>query len=258
MEVDDITESKELGALLLDIGISLLNSGASCSRIRITMTRFALTYQYVPHISVGPKSISLTLNDNNGITIFNGIRSTPAQGVDFTIISGISRLSWNNTKEKLPVEKLKSEFYKLNVSTHYPRIVILCFVSLAGAAFCNTFGGTAMEMLITFGATFSGLFIKQQLIKYSFNPYICTYLAAVVASLFTATFRMAGLTITLENAFSTSVLFLIPGVPLINCFTDLIDGNILNGMIRGMNALLHALAIAFGLSTTIIIYNLGG
>lgn len=258
MKADVITESKEVGALLLDIGISLLNSGASCSRIRITMTRFALTYQYVPHIAIGPKSVSLTLNDKNGITIFNGIRSTPVQGVDFKIISGISRLSWAATKEKLSVEELKSEFYKLNVSIHYPRIIILCFVSLAGAAFCYTFGGTRIEMLITFGATFSGLFVKQQLVKYSFNPYICTYLAAVVASLFIATFRMAGLTITLENAFSTCVLFLIPGVPLINSFTDLIDGNILNGMIRGMNALLHALAIAFGLSTTIIIYNLGG
>jgi len=257
MKADVITESKELGALLLDIGIVLLNSGASCSRIRLTITRLASAYQYVPHISIGPKSVSLTLNNENGITIFNGIRTTLSQGVDFKIISGISRLSWATTKEKLSVEKLRSEFYKLNVSIHYPRIIVLCFVSLAGAAFCYTFGGNRLEMLITFGATFSGLFVKQQLIKHSLNPYICTYVAAVVASLFTATFRMAGLTIALENAFSTCVLFLIPGVPLINCFTDLIDGNILNGMIRGMNALLHALAIAFGLSTTLIIYNLG-
>lgn len=257
MEAEGITEAKQLGALLLDIGISLLNSGASCSRIRITMTRFASIYRYVPHISVGPKSVSLTLNDKNGITVFNGIRSTAAQGVDFKIISAVGRLSWATAKEKLSVQELKRKFCTLAVSIHYPRIIILCFVSVAGAAFCYTFGGTRIEMLITFGATFCGLFVKQQLIRNSFNPYICTYVAAVVASLFTATFRMAGLAITLENAFSTCVLFLIPGVPLINSFTDLIDGNILNGIVRGVNALLHALAIAFGLVTTMLLYNVG-
>jgi len=137
-------------------------------------------------------------------------------------------------------------------------MIILCFVGLAGAAFCYTFGGNTIEMLITFGATFCGLFVKQQLTKYSINPYMCIYLAALVASLFTGAFHKAGLNVNLEHAFSTCVLFLIPGVPLINCFSDLIDGNILNGVVRGVNALIIALAIALGLSTTIIMYNLYG
>jgi uncharacterized membrane protein YjjP (DUF1212 family) len=254
--MNETTEPKELGALLLDIGVSLLKAGATCSRIRITMTRFALTYEYTPHITIGPKSVSLTLNDENGLTQFTGSRSTPAQGVDFKMISGISRLSWTTSRENLPVQQLKVELSKLHMVKHYPRIIILCFVSLAGAAFCYTFGGNYIEMLVTFGATFSGLFVRQQLLKYEFNPYLCAYIAAVVASLFTGAFHMAGLNITLENAFSTCVLFLIPGVPLINSFTDLIDGNILNGMVRGVNALIYALAIAFGLVTTIIIYHL--
>ena len=139
----------------------------------------------------------------------------------------------------------------------YSRFVILCFVSLEGAAFCYIFGGSFIEMIITFGATFCGLFVKQLLTKFAFNPYICTYLAALTASLFTGAFHVAGLPIALENAFSTCVLFLIPGVPLINSFTDLIDGNILNGLVRGMNALIFAMAIAFGLLTTMIIYNVG-
>jgi uncharacterized membrane protein YjjP (DUF1212 family) len=154
----------------------------------------------------------------------------------------------------LSVKELKKELRNLHALKPYPRLIILCFVSLAGAAFCYIFGGSVIEMLITFGATFCGLFAKQQLTKYSFNPYICTYVAALTASLFTGAFHLAGLTVTLENAFSTCVLFLIPGVPLINCLTDLIEGNILNGIVRGINVLMYTLAIAFGLLTTIIIY----
>ena len=99
MTPDAISESKILGTLILNIGVSLLNSGASCNRIRITMTRFAAAYNYSSHISIGSKSVSLSLNDNTGVTIFNGIRSIPGQGVDFKIMSAISRLSWKVAKE---------------------------------------------------------------------------------------------------------------------------------------------------------------
>jgi uncharacterized membrane protein YjjP (DUF1212 family) len=253
-----MTESKDLGALLLNIGVSLLQAGANCSRIRTTMNTFAAVYHYVPHITIGPNSVSLALNDKDGITLFNGIRSTSAHDINFKLISGISRLSWKVAERELPIQELKKELSEIQTSGRYPRIIILCFVSLAGAAFCYTFGGSWIEMIITFGATFCGLFVKQQLAKHKFNPYINTYVAATVASLFTSVFHIAGLTITPINAFSTCVLFLIPGVLLINCITDLIDGNIMNGIVKGVNALMFALAIAFGISTTIILFNLNG
>ena len=81
-------------------------------------------------------------------------------------------------------------------------------------------------------------------------------MGSFVASLFAGTFVIAGLNINFEHAFATSVLFLIPGVPLINFITDLIDGNILNGLVRGISALMFALAIALGLLTVMLIYNL--
>src|SRR5205823_1846449 len=135
----------------------------------------------------------------NGITVFSGTRSTHAQGVDFKVISGISRLSWRTAGEKLSIEELKNELERLRLLKPYPHFIILCFVSLAGAAFCYTFNGTFVEMIITFGATFCGLFLKRQLTKYAFNPYLCTYLAALTASLCTGAFHVAGLTNTLEK-----------------------------------------------------------
>jgi uncharacterized membrane protein YjjP (DUF1212 family) len=258
MESNTLTRSEEFGSIFLDLGVLLLKSGESCNRIRSTMVRFTSAYHYVPHITIGPKSVSLTLHDKTSNSVFSGSRSTPAQGVDFKIISAINKLSWAIVKEILPLDELKSEVNKLSDTKHYPRIVTLCCVSLAGAAFCYTFGGSILEMMITFGATFCGLFTKQQLLKYVINPYICTYLAALVSTFFIGLFYIAGVTLKLENAFSTCVLFLIPGVPLINGFTDLIDGNILNGVVKGVNALLFALAIALGLLTTMVIFNFNG
>lgn len=250
------TEAKEFGSLLLDVGVYLLSSGASCSRIRITMRRLATTYNYLPHISIAPKSVSLTLSDGQDVPVFTGMRTIPAQGVNFKTISGISRLSWNASENNLTLQVLRDELNRLIALPHYPRIIVLTFVSLSGAAFCFTFGGKWLEMVITFGATFCGLFMRQEAIKRKFNPYICVYVGSFVASLFAGAFVKAGLNINFEHAFATSVLYLIPGVPLINCFTDLIDGNILNGVVRGINALMFALAIALGLLSVVLIFNL--
>ena len=247
---------KELGSLVLDVGISLLSSGASCSRIRITMRRLATAYDYTPHISISPKSVSLTLNDMDDNVLFNGMRSTPAQGVNFSTISGISRLSWSAVNNDMPLAEVRTELNRILSLPHYPRIIVLLLVSVAGAAFCFSFGGEYPEMIITFGATFSGLFVRQEALKKKFNPYICVFFGSLVASLFAGAFIKAGLNINFEHAFATSVLFLIPGVPLINCFTDLIDGNILNGIVRGVNALLFSLAIALGLLVAMLVYNL--
>jgi uncharacterized membrane protein YjjP (DUF1212 family) len=256
MNQQENNDAKELGSLLLDVGVNLLGSGASCSRIRITMRRLATLYNYIAHISVAPKSVSLTLNDEEDNAIFNGMRTINAQGVNFKTISGISRLSWQALEENFSMQQVRDELNRLLSLPHYPRLIILLFVSLAGAGFCFTFGGKLPEMVITFGATFCGLFIRQEAVKKKFNPYICVFMGSLVASLFAGAFVKAGLDINFEHAFATSVLFLIPGVPLINCFTDLIDGNILNGLIRGINALMFALAIALGLLAAMLIYNL--
>ena len=250
------SEAKALGLLLLDVGVYLLSSGASCSRIRITMRRLASNYAYDAHISIAPKSISLTLNNDEDHALFNGMLTIPAQGVNFKTISGISRLSWFAVENNLSIRQVREELTKLLALPHYPHLVILFFVSLAGSGFCFTFGGNLLEMVITFGATFCGLLVRQEAIKAKFNPYICVYMGSFVASLFAGTFVIAGLNINFEHAFATSVLFLIPGVPLINFITDLIDGNILNGLVRGISALMFALAIALGLLTVMLIYNL--
>lgn len=256
MDEQGNNDAKEFGSILLDVGVYLLSSGASCSRIRITMRRLATTYNYNSHISIAPKSISLTLNDESDNALFSGMRTTPAQGVNFKTISGISRLSWNAFENEMTIQQVRDELNRLKALPHYPRLIVLFFVGIAGAAFCFSFGGKLPEMVITFGATVCGLFVRQEAIKHKYNPYICVYVGSLVASLFVGTFVKAGLNINFEHAFATSVLFLIPGVPLINCFTDFIDGNILNGIVRGINALMFVLAIALGLLTVMLIYNL--
>ncbi|MBC8127760.1 MAG: threonine/serine exporter family protein, partial [Gloeobacteraceae cyanobacterium ES-bin-144] len=56
-----------------------------------------------------------------------------------------------------------------------------------------------------------------------------------------------------EKTLATSVLYLIPGVPLINCAIDLIEGHIPTAISRGIYGGFILLCIAVGMSLSILL-----
>ncbi len=246
-----------LGTFMLEVGIMLLRSGASTKRIRITLRRLSNAYGYHLDDHIEPRAVSLSLwkNARKG-EVFNGTRVAGGLVINFKMISGISRMSWSVVENAWTEEALWTELNRLKSLEDYPRVIVLAAASTAGAAFCYMYGGGMLEQIITFGATFIGLAVKQTLTKRTFNAYLVTFMSALVAGLVAILFSLVNTNLVLEHAITTSFLFLIPGVQLINSISDLMDGEILNGIDRGVNAIMHALAIAFGLSALAFLFNL--
>jgi len=247
MNGEHFKKIKDVEEMLLDIGTLLMSNGASTGRVRTTVNRIAEALGYEVELLITSRSLMLTVTEENGSDYTSSVRRTPPHGVNFKLVSGISRLSWRVIEENLTVEQINEDIIRLTSLPHYPRLVVLLLVALAGASFCRLFGGDAIEMIIAFIATFSGLFIRQEAIKMRFNPYLAIVFASFTATLLSGLPFKLGLSGTSEHALATSVLFLIPGVPLINALTDLIDGNTLNGIVRGVNGLIISFAIALGL-----------
>ncbi len=247
-------ETSELGDFLLRAGTALIKAGAGSNRVVINVARFAAAYGYEAQVNPGTRFISVTLFNSQGNT-FTGSSSLPSlPGVDFSVVSAISRLSWDILEHKPSLPEAGKALDSAIRVNEYSRLVILLFVGLAGAGFCFTFGGNGIEMSIAFIATVGGLFLRQELSKRKFNAYLVTYVSAVVAATIIGIFWKAGIETKLDHAFATSILFLIPGVPLINSFIDLMDGYIINGIDRGINSLMHAFAIAAGLTTVLYLF----
>jgi uncharacterized membrane protein YjjP (DUF1212 family) len=251
-------QMKELGALLLDIGANLMSAGANSRRIRATIDRIAGAFECHVELLITHRALTLAISDDNDEVVFNSLKRTSPHGVNFRVLSGISRMSWRVVEEKWSLEQIENELDRLIALPHYHRLIILSTVALAGASFCRLFGGNHTDMLIAFIATFAGLFVRQEMVKRHFNIYLSIFSAALTASLISGFYLKYGIDLspTREHAFATSVLFLIPGVPLINSFSDMLDGNIMNGMVRGMNGLIIAFAIALGLVSAMLIYNI--
>lgn len=251
-----LNESAEsVGTILLEIGALLMSSGASTHRTRITLERFAKGFGYGIELLITQRALMLTIIEKNQQHFFSRLKRTSPHGVNFRIVSGISHLSWNVLEQNWTLAQAAEEVKRLKALPHYPRLVILGLVGLAGAAFCRIFGGGSIEMAVAFVATVAGLFTRQEAHRLKFNPYLCVFFAAFVASFIAGLAEHFHIGEQPDKAFATSVLFLVPGVPLINSVTDLMDGNIQNGMVRAMNGLMIAFSIAMGIFSVKMILN---
>jgi uncharacterized membrane protein YjjP (DUF1212 family) len=240
-------DAQGVGNILLEIGSLLMSSGANSNRIRITLERIANGLGYKTELLITHRALMLTIIEKDQEHFFSRLKRTSPHGVNFRVVSGISHLSWNVLEQNWTVLQISEEVQRLKALPHYPRLVVLGLVGLAGAAFCRIFGGGYIEMAVAFVATVAGLFVRQEAIRVKFNPYLCVYFASLTASFIAGMAEIYQIGLQPDKAFATSVLFLVPGVPLINSVTDLLEGNLQNGIIRGINGLIIAFSIAMGL-----------
>ncbi len=246
-------KASEVGNILLEVGAALMSSGASTHRTRLTLERLASGMGFKIELLITQRALMVTVIDNHKELLFSRLKRTSPHRVNFRIVSGISRMSWKVLQENWTINEVSIELRRLKKLPGYPELVELTMVGLAGSAFCHIFGGGIIEMAVVFIATFTGLFIRHWAVKKKFNPYVSVYFAALTASLIAGFAEFFNLGSQPEAAFSTAVLFLVPGIPLINSITDLMDGNTQNGIVRMVNGLIIAFAIAMGVFTVRIL-----
>jgi len=254
----DISQSQleKTANLLLEVSSMLMVSGANTNRANLSITRFASVLNYKAFSMVSHKTIVMTLIDERTSESCTRVQNIPPYIINFEIISLISKASWKAIDEGWDIVQIKSEISKIKKVKRYPKIIVLIAVSLAGAGFCNIFGGDYLNMTVAMVSSFIGLLVVQTTHNLKYNVYIRTFLGSFFASSLASIGVIYSIGENPQTALATSVLFLVPGVALINSFTDLFDNNVLNGMVRFATGLMTVLAIALGLFTAMIIFQL--
>lgn len=173
--------------------------------------------------------------------------------LNFKINMKLSHLSWRAFDEKLPLSTLWSEFHRIISEPRESRWTVLILVAFANACFCRLFDGNYTSMCIVWIAIFVGFFIRQELTKRHWNMLAVFTICSFVSTMLGATDYLYFHGGTEDMSLGTSMLYLIPGVPIINGVMDTIDKHVLNGFARLLNAGLLIVSIALGLSFTLTI-----
>ncbi|MDE6493874.1 MAG: threonine/serine exporter family protein [Bacteroidales bacterium] len=244
---------KELTAFIADYASVLLGSGVHCTRVVRNSRRICEAYDMEVSMMILASSIILTLVDPQTEEICTEVVPIHQLPVSFELNSELSALSWKVHDRHESVADLRREFKALCDKPRMNSWLVTLLVSVANACFCRLFDGDWKGMLVVFFSTFVGFRLLRWLKKKGVDHFLAVILVSFVSS-FLASFMLCFSQVDATIAVATSVLFMIPGVPMITGVIDIIENHILIGFARLMRALLIVLCLAVGLSISMVIF----
>ena len=246
---------EELFSLAMDIGEQMLISGAEVHRVEESVKRMCAAFGFMrTDVFIITSSMVVTVFDNESHT-HTQTRRIEASTTDLEKVHHLNTLSRRICTEKMTAEQIKAEFDNALNRKVYPFwLECVCYSVIAGA-FTLFFGGGIFEMLVSlfiglivrFGMLLSDKTVSSRIFSKFFSSAIATALAFVALKL--------NLIPSVDMVIVGNIMTLIPGAGLTNALRDLFTGDSIAGLLRTIEAVLIALAIAAGY---FIIVVLGG
>lgn len=234
--------------LILDVCVALLESGAHCERIHRNVQRLSKPLNFKVDLFMSFTAISATVTDmDDPYNTSTRNRRIAHLGTHFGVLTGMSLLTWDFCDHPTNIDDLEN---RLNVVRQNPRHnvwLVRFFIGVACACLCLLAGGDWVDGCFTFFASAIGLIVRQELVQRHFNVMIAVMSSAFVTTCISGLDMLLSAGASPEKAVATAVLFLIPGVPLINCIIDLFEGYIPTAIARGAFGGFVLLCIAIGM-----------
>jgi uncharacterized membrane protein YjjP (DUF1212 family) len=251
-----LTESLDV---LLRFGASMLRSGDTAFRVRDAMGLLGTNLgieQLAVHITVG----GMTATARSGSQSATLAREIAPLGVDASRIAALEQLA-RSSSPGLTATALSA---KINAIEAAPALHSLATFALsmavASACFAYLNGGDALATAAAAVGGGLGQAARTLLSRKGFNQFAMTALCAVLASgvycLIVLGFGVRTFALAHAVGFISSVLFLVPGFPLVAALLDLTQQQTTAGIARLFYGLLLTLAAAVGLSLVAVVANL--
>jgi uncharacterized membrane protein YjjP (DUF1212 family) len=237
--------------VLLRFGTLMLRAGDTAFRVRDSMGMLAT--------SMGIESLSLhiTINGMTATVRRNGEQVTLASevsppGINAWRIGALERLARTRRPDLAPKD-LAADLDAIEaVPPIHSIITVAVAIGLASGAFSYLNDGDMLGTSAAIAAGGLGQAARMLMFRRHLNQYAVTTLCAILASgsycLIVAGISRQGFQPSDAVGFISSVLFLVPGFPLVASLLDLLQHQTMAGVARLFYGMLILLAAAFGLS----------
>ena len=241
--------------ILLDIGQTLMENGADCSRIVRDMRRAAV------HLRIPAEQIqshvtytTLMLCVSDGERSFTQFRKCMKHGVNLAVLAAISKLTWRILRGNTPLNPIERAINRIRErQLCYPDWIIALGAAIGSGGSCKLFGGSWLEALVATIAALMGFIAHRTSTRYAFNPYACAMITGFVATLGAWIIPAALGLPTMWYALVACTIFLMPGFPSINAASDLLNRFTTSGMTRAMDTMLIIGGMTFGIAFAILV-----
>ena len=247
-------EAKKLLSMAIFAGKIMLENGAETYRVEDTITRICTARKFVNYAEpfVIPTGIFMSIGYKDEVITY--IQRTKTKKIDLNKITLVNEFSRQFVNSNISIDKAFQLLHEIDSTKAYPRSINLLFGGFAGGFFSILFGGTFWDFVSAFFVSVLVVEAKQILERYNIMYFINNFIGALVATIFAIFFTEIGIGHSMDTIIIGSIMPLVPGVAITNATRDSILGDFLSGISRGMEAVIVALSIAFGVGLTLRLY----
>lgn len=231
---------------VMDIGELMLVSGAEVRRVEESISRMCRAFGATRvDVFIITSSMVVTVYAADG-AVYTQTRRVMSLAADYERLHHLNDLSRKICEHKLSEQEIAEKLSAIKQIKKIPLwLEILCYAMIAGA-FAIFFGGTLIEsaaamivgIVVRLCLFVSELVITNKIFGKFFSTIVITVLAFLSVKL--------GWVPTPDNIIIGNIMALIPGIGLTNAIRDLFTGDSIAGLLRSIEAVLAALAIAAG------------
>lgn len=242
----NITASR-LCSFLSRYAAAMLGCGATCIRLTRNVDRIAAVMGMKVEITIMPRHIHLSVINPDTGELLTTIESMSKCGISFNVNTRLSQLSWEIADGKIGLDAAEKRFDEIMSHDSQNPVAVLLLAALANASFCRLFGGDAVAMAVVFIATAAGYYIKQLMLAKRCDLKVTVFVCAFVSSVIAATDSLFALGGTPSIAIATSALYLVPGIPFLNSFSDMLYRHYICSFSRFLDATVITCCLSAGL-----------
>ncbi len=258
MENNDKRYTEKVLGLALDIGKSMVKCGAEMNRIEDTVVRICYAYgMKSTEVFSVISMITATVVDENDRT-HTQTRRIYSYSSNFEKLERLNSLSRKICAEKPDIDLARQQYEVVAVRTKNVRPIYCFGYMLSAAAFTYFFGGTFLDSLAVLPIAVI-IYLMNAFIKVSgASKLFFTMLTSAVTGALTLLFVNAGFGNNPDKIMIGAVMLSIPGLMLINSVREMLCGDLMSGMLRLLESVILALAIACGFAIPLYLLGMSG
>lgn len=239
-------KTEELLCTALDIGEQMLISGAEVSRVEDSLQRMISSYN-IKRVDVFTitSSIVTTVTDSEG-KIITQTRRINKYATDLNKLHDLNSLSRKICAQKPEADEIHKELESIVAKKPYS-LAVQCFAfALIAGSFTIFFGGNFLDAAASALIGFILKISTYTLSKLNINMVLSNLVGSFILSFLAILFVFLHFGNNADMIIIGNIMLLIPGIGITNSIRDIVNGDLMAGILRFSEAIIVSLAIAGG------------
>ena len=238
---------------ILDIAEEMLVCGAEVERVEDSIERMCYAYGCDRvNAFIITSNIQVTFEDPEG-NIITQIRRLKRNDTNFDRLDYLNDLSRYICANKPDLETLVQKYEVVMNRKQLPIWLQYFGAVLVASGFAVFFGGNFADAIASGVLGIVITLITRILAKIEENQMAKLFISSVIAGFLAIVLVAVGIGSNVDKIMIGGIMLLIPGIAMTNSVRDLLIGDVVTGMIRFVNSLLMAAAIACGFALPLIL-----